>query len=138
LGSSNIGKIIEMSKNDIDQIKNKILNQTLSLNSVSLVSWVQFKGTRFTTKQTMIIIIYVKDMPIFVIIKYIFFKLQCDHPFLIGQRMGILGFDEYLQAFEIENCNDLICISFDNLLIEHSSCVCSTMSDGCTYISCNY
>lgn len=62
LESSNIGKIIEMSKNEIEKIQNKIFNQTLNLNSVSFVSWVQFKGTRFTTKQRMIIIIGVKDM----------------------------------------------------------------------------
>lgn len=77
-------------------------------------------------------------MPIFVIIKYIFFKLNCDIPFLIGQHMNTLGFNEHLQAYEIDNCNDLVCISFDNLIIDHSPCVCSTMSDGCTYISCNF
>jgi len=73
LESSNIEKIIEMSRNGIEKIQNKIFNRTLNLNSVSFVSWVQFKGTRFTTKQRMIIIIDDKDMPIFVIIKYIFF-----------------------------------------------------------------
>lgn len=105
---------------------------------MSFVSWVQVKGTRYTTKQRMVIIIDIKDMPIFVIIKYIFFKPQCDVPFLIGQRISTIGFNEHLQAYEIKNSDDLLCISFDNLLIEQSPCVCSTVSDGCTYVSCNF
>jgi len=138
LESSNVGKVIDMSINEIEKIQNNLLNQITNLNSVSFVSWVQVKGTRYTTKQRMIIIIDVKDMPIFVIIKYIFFKLQCDIPFLIGQRISTIGFNEHLQAYEIKNCNDLLCISFDDLLVEQSPCVCSTMSDGCTYVSCNF
>ena len=94
------------------------------------------KDTSYTTKQR-IIIIDVKDMPVFVIIKYIFFKLRCDIPFLICQRLSTIGFNEHLQIYEIKNCDELLCISFDNLLIEQSPCVCSTMSDGCTYVSCN-
>jgi len=77
-------------------------------------------------------------MLIFVVIKYIFFKLQCDLPFLIGQSISTLEFNEHLQVYAIENRNDLICISFDNLLIELSPCICSTMSDGYTYMSCNF
>lgn len=138
LESSNIGKIIEMSSNEIENIKKKILNQALNLNStVSFVSWVQVKGTHYTTKQRMIIIIDIKDMPIFIKIKYIFFIQQCNVPFLIGQCISTLGFNEHLQAYEIKNCDDLLCISFDNL-IQQSPCVSSTFPDGSTYISCNF
>lgn len=72
---SNVGKVIDKSRNEIEKIENNIFNQTSNLNSTSFVSWVQVKGTRYTTKQRMIVVIDVKDMPIFVIIKYIFFKL---------------------------------------------------------------
>jgi len=65
---------------------------------------VQVKGIRY--KQRMIVIIDVKDMPIFVIVKYIFFKLQCDIPFLISQRISTIGFNEHLQAYEIKNSDD--------------------------------
>ncbi|KAL4090922.1 hypothetical protein QTP88_025680 [Uroleucon formosanum] len=64
---SNAGKVIDISRNEIEKIENNIFNQTLNLNSMSFVSWVQVKGTRYTTKQRMIVIIDVKDMPIFII-----------------------------------------------------------------------
>jgi len=138
LSPSNVGKVIDISRNKIEKIENNIFNQTINLNYMSFVSWVQVKGTRYITKQIMIVMIDVKDMPIFVIIKYIFFKLQCEIPFLIGQRISTIWFNEHLQAYEIKNSDELLCISFDNLLIEQSPCVCSTMSDGSTYISCNF
>lgn len=40
LESSNIGKIIKMSNNEIESIENKMLNLTLNLSSVRFVSWV--------------------------------------------------------------------------------------------------
>lgn len=138
LGPLYVGKIIKITNSDIKNIENKIINQTINLNTVSFVSWVQIKGIRYTTKQRMIIIIDVKDLPKFIIIKYIFFKHQCDIPFIIGQCINNLGFNEHFQAYEIENSDDLFCLSFDNVIIEHSPFVCSTMSNSCTYISCNF
>lgn len=46
--------------------------------------------------------------------------------------------DEHLQAYEMEDCNEYIFISFNELLIEkYGSCALNTKPNGCSYISCS-
>jgi len=139
--SINIGKEISLSEIVIENIQLDISGPTIDFNSVRFVSWVEVKGTRYSTKQSkhnMIIIVDVQDFPIFITVKYIFLKPQNDISFLIGQRFKTLQFDEHFQAYEVKGCNDLMCISFNNLLVEHSPCVLNTIYNECAYISCTF
>jgi len=100
---------------------------------VSFVSWVEVKGTRYSTKHNMTIIVDVEDMPTFITIKYIFFKPQSEIPYLIGQLLNTQHFNEHLQAYEVKTITSLICISFNSLLVEHSPCTLNASSNGCRY-----
>ncbi|XP_022162857.1 uncharacterized protein LOC111028505, partial [Myzus persicae] len=64
--------------------------------------------------------------------------VENDIPFLIGQCFKTLQFDEHFQAYEVKSCNDLMCISFNDLLVEHSPCVLNTISNECAYKSCTF
>ncbi|KAE9530467.1 hypothetical protein AGLY_010929 [Aphis glycines] len=105
----------------------------IDFNVVSFVSWVEVKGTRYSTKHNMTIIVDVEDMPKFMTIKYIFFMPQSEIPFLIGQVLNTQQFNENLQAYEVKTSTNLICISFNSLLVEHSPCTLNTLSN--RYIS---
>lgn len=123
-----------MSEFDIENIQRRTCNPIIDFSSMAFVSWIEVKGTRYSTKHNMILIVDVEDMPIFVIIKYIFFKSQSEIPFLIGQYFKILEFNDHLQSYEVKNCTHLICISFNNLLVKHSPCIVNTISNGSIYI----
>jgi len=69
-----IGKIIEISSSTLNYIQTNINNPNIDLSSAKFVSWVNIKGTRYTTKN-MNVIINIEDMPKFIKIIYIFFKL---------------------------------------------------------------
>jgi len=135
--SLDIGKKIDLSETIIETIQLEISDPVINFNVVSFVSWVEVKGTRYSTKHNMAIIVDVEDMPKFITIKYIFFKPQSEIPFLIGQLLNTQNFNEHLQAYEVKTNNSLICISFNSLLVEHTPCTLNTLSNGCTYISCN-
>jgi len=130
-----VGKIIELSDIALENMKTKINNTSIDLDSARFVTWVNVKGTRYTIKN-MIIILNVEDMPKFAKIVHIFFIIGCDIPFLIGQNYITVSHNEHLQAYEVEYCSDLICISFNDI-IDSSSCVLNTKSNNCSYISCN-
>jgi len=130
-------KKIDLSETIIENIHNEITDPVINFNVVSFVSWVEVKGTRYSTKHNITIIVDVEDMPKFITIKYIFFKPQSEIPYLIGQLLNTQHFNEHLQAYDIKANTSLICISFNSLLVEHSPCTLNTLSNGCTYISCN-
>jgi len=46
-----LGKIIELSNSILDDMKSKINNASIDLDSASFVSWVNVKGTRYTKKR---------------------------------------------------------------------------------------
>eukprot|EP00102_Acyrthosiphon_pisum_P023948 XP_016661158.1 PREDICTED: uncharacterized protein LOC107884143 [Acyrthosiphon pisum] len=129
-----VGKIIELSDSILEDMKTKINNTSIDLDSARFVSWVNVKGTRYTIKN-MIIILNVEDMPKFAKIIHIFFIIGCDIPFLIGQNFITVSHDEHLQAYEVEYCSDFICVSFNDI-IDSSSCVLNTKSNNSTREYC--
>lgn len=85
----------------------------------------------------MTVIINIEDMPKFIKIIYIFFKLGCDIPYLVGTNFETINHDEHLQAYVVQSCPDITCISFDELPTENS-CVLHSKTNDCKYITCNF
>lgn len=106
--SLDTGKKINLSETVIENIQLEISDPIINFNVVSFVSWVEVRGTKYSTKHNMTIIVDVEDMPTLITIKYIFFMPQNEIPFLIGRLLNTIHFNEHLQAYEVKTSTSLI------------------------------
>ena len=87
--------------------------QTLNVSSVSTTSWVKYYGTEYQIGMFVCTSVE-NEMPIFYNINII---IKDDEPFLLTTKVMTMYFDDHLNAFSIEEVDDVFTVIFVNDLL---------------------
>jgi len=129
------GNVINISNDIVNDIKRNLMNSpNIDLTSAKFVSWVEVKNIQYSLKN-MTLIIDTYDMPLFVLIKFIYFLPDNNYPFLICNKFTTITFDEHVQAYEVKmDHHTMVCLNINNL-IEQIPSTFHYMPNGKTYIN---
>lgn len=85
------------------------------------MTWVEVKNIKYSLKN-MTNIIETFDMPLFVLIKYIYLLPDNDYPFLICNKFTTIKFDEHVQSFEVKiDHHAMVCVNIKNVIEQFPS-----------------
>lgn len=114
--------------------KNLINRPDIDLSFANFVSRVEVKNIKYSLKN-MTLIMDTSDMPLFVLIKCIYFFPDNIYPFLICNKFTTVKYDEHVQAFEVKMDHPtMVSVNINNLIEQFPSTFHYT-PNGKTYIN---
>ncbi|XP_016663981.2 uncharacterized protein LOC107885069, partial [Acyrthosiphon pisum] len=124
-----VGKVVqypeELKQNLVLSLKNTCINGS------QFVSWIEIKGTRYTTKN-MCLVLDLSNLPVFGLLKYICI-LPNLIPIAICEMFNTICFDEHYQSYVVEKSTSVTSIGFKEL-INYSPTFCYVQQNGSCYI----